>query len=250
MRCNSQRGSAERTTISWLEVSLMGLFAKATAKVKTEVGGSSKKKANTTWLVGGKKDDAKQEKLGNAVHQLVVLSGEAKTIEAKMKVHKALLYEHGNDMFFATYAAGECFPETPMNIQNADGEKVTFVVQDRAGQYAVKDEQIDQLCAILGEDGAKALVFEETKIGFNRDVLGLPGVTEAVEKALEKAIGKLVADETITEEQAEALIQADVKRSFRSDIPQRLVQICGTDTTKMAAVVDALGSSCVRYIKA
>ena len=52
-----------------------------------------------------------------------------------------------------------------------------------------------------------------------------------------------------TAEQAEALIQADMKRSFKSDIPQRLVQICGTDTTKMAAVVDALGSTCVRYVK-
>ena len=227
----------------------MGLFAKAAAKVQSEVGGGKKKKASTTWLVGTKKDDAQQQRLHDAVHQLVTLAGEAKTIEAKMKVHKSTVFEYANDRFFQTYAAGECFPETPMQVQNGDGEKVTFVVQDRAGQYAVKDEQIEQLIAILGEDAAKALVFEETKIGFNRDVLALPGVTEAVEKALERAISKLVAEETITAEQAEALIQADLKRSFRGDIPQRLVQICGTDTTKMAAVVDALGSSCVRYIK-
>ena len=239
----------ERTTLSFVEVTIMGLFAKAAAKVTSEVGGAKKKKASTTWLVGGKKDDARQEKLHNAVHQLVTLAGEAKTIDAKMKVHKATVYDYANDMFFRSYADGECFPETPMQVQNGDGEKVTFVVQDRAGQYPVKDEQVEQLIAILGEDAAKALMFEETKIGFNRDILALPGVTEAVEKALERAIGKLVADEVLTAEQAEALIQADMKRSFKSDIPQRLVQICGTDTTKMAAVMDALGSTCVRYVK-
>jgi len=228
----------------------MGLFAKAAAKVTSEVGGGKKKKASTTWLVGGKKDDAKQDRLHTAVHQLVVLSGEAKTVEAKMKVHKAVVFEYANDMFFYSYADGECFPETPMQVQNSDGEKVTFVVQDRAGQYTVKDEQVEQLIAILGEDATRALIFEETKIGFNRDILALPGVTEAVEKALERTISKLVADETLTAEQAEALISADMRRSFKSDIPQRLVQICGTDTTKMAAVVDALGSTCVRYIKA
>ena len=230
----------------------MALFANAAAKVASQAGGAAKAKPKSTvWMVGkGEKAQEREKQVSEAVHQLVELTRQAKTIESKMGLHKNVIKGFAEDMFFSTYLDGERFPETPMQVINSDGEKATYIVQDRSGQYAAKDEQVDQLTQILGEDAARNLVYEEVTIGFDRTLLAVPGVSEVVEKALERAIGKLVADELLPADQAENLIVATMKRSFRPGIQERLVQICGKNRDRMEAVVDALGSTCVRYVKA
>jgi hypothetical protein len=62
-------------------------------------------------------------------------------------------------------------------------------------------------------------------------------------------VTKLVKDEKLTPEQADELITAKQKTSFKPGTLDRAATIVGRDTTKLAAFLDAMGSSCTRYIK-
>lgn len=216
----------------------MALFAKAASKTKEA---TKTVKRGTPWLVGDPAGDA----IASSIHQLCVLEGEAKAIAAKMDVHKTVCKKAAFDRFLSEFAARKMPPDTPMFLQNADGEKVTYVVQDRSGSASVKDEQLDSLRELFGEDKAKELVYEETTFGFNRDVLALPGVQDAIEKALESALKKL----DLSDEVKEALLTVEKKTSFKPGTLERMAQICGSDTQLMRQFLEVMGSACVRYIK-
>lgn len=222
----------------------MGLFAKAAAKTKEATGGNGgSKKKNTTWSVG----DPAGDQVGKAVHELVVLSAEEKAIKAKKALFETTVSNYAERRFVEDYADLGVFPETPLCVVNADGEKVTYVVQDRSAQYRVKPEQKEALIQLMGEDAAADLLYEEVGLKFNRLVMAKPGVADAVEKALEQCITKLMKAGKLTEE--DELVEADVKESFKPGTLDRLGILCGSDTTKMKAFLEAMGSSAVRYIK-
>ncbi len=221
----------------------MGLFA--AAKERVAETGTTKSKKSTTWVVGDPNGDA----VGKAVHELVELSAQEKAIAAKKKLFATVVAKHASTHFVQDFCALGVQPETPMVVQNTDGEKVTYVVQDRGGQYNVKPEQQDALQQLLGADLAASLLYTETTFGFDRTVFSLPGVSEAIEKALEAAVKKMVKDEVLTAEQADTLIQAESKTSFKPGTLDRAAEYCGRDTTKLQQFLDAMGSSCTRYIK-
>lgn len=223
---------------------MAGLFNKA--KTQAAVKSTAPARKATVWLVGTAPGT---ERLGVAVKELVALSQQAKAIEAKTGLFKGLLKEHGESEYVDDYVRLGVEPETPMVIQNTDGEKVTFVIQDRSAQYGVKEDQKAALVELLGEDAAGNLLYEETSFGFNRDVLALPGVQEIVEKALESAIRKLTAEGVLTEEQTELLLDVKVKEAFKPGTLGRLVNLCGKDTVKVKQLLEILGSSATRYIK-
>lgn len=223
---------------------MAGLFSKATAKAVREDKPSRAKKA-TTWVVG----DPEKDQVAKAIHELVELSAQEKAIKAKKSMASKIVLKHANTNYIHDFCDLGVPPDTPMIVQNHDGEKVTYVVQDRTGQYAVKEEQREILEDVLGEDAVDDLLYEETKIGFDRSILALPGVTEAVEKALERTITKLVKDEVLTEEQADALVVADHKVSFKPGTLDRAALIAGRDTARLSALLDAMGSSVTRYIR-
>jgi hypothetical protein len=222
----------------------MALFTKAAAK-KESAKASSPKKKSTTWRVGDPEGDA----VAKAVHLLVDLEAQSKALEAKMSLQKTVVWNHANRQFIADYCEIGAPPETPMKVVNSDGEEVTFVVQDRSGQYGLKEEQIDQLGQLLGEDKAQEILYTETSFGFNRDVLAHPGVQDVVEKALEAAVKKLIKDGVLDEDQAEAMIEAKQKTTFRPGTYQQLASIAGRDTGKMKDFLDIAGSSVCRYVK-
>ena len=221
----------------------MGLFAKAAAKTKEATGNGSKTKKNTTWTVG----DPAGDQVGKAVHELVVLSAQEKAIKAKKALFETTVKNYAERRFVEDYADLGVFPETPLLVVNTEGEKVTFVVQDRSAQYKVKPEQKEALVQLMGEDAAQDLLYEEVGLKFNRLTMAKPGVAEAIEKALEQAITKLMKAGKLSEE--DELVEADVKESFKPGTLDRLGILCGSDTTKMKAFLEAMGSSAVRYIK-
>jgi hypothetical protein len=223
----------------------MGLFAKATAKSESGVK-AGKPKKNTTWVVGDPEGDA----VGKAIHLLVELTAQEKAIAAKKKLHATTVLKHAKANHVSDFCELGVPPDTPMIVQNTDGEKVTYVVQDRGGQYNVKPEQVDALCQLLGDDAAQDLLYTETTLGFDRTIMGIPGVSEAVEKSLERTVTKLIKDGVLTAEQADELITASQKTSFKPGTLDRAAVIVGRDTTRLAAFLDAMGSSCTRYIKA
>jgi hypothetical protein len=226
---------------------MAGLFAKAAGK-KADAPKTAAKKS-TVWQVG----DPANDPVARSVHELNLLNREAKAIEAKQGVHKNVVKDFANDKYVRDYAVLGVSPETPMVVQNADGEKATFVVQDRSSQYQVKDDQVEALNSLLGEDRTQELLYTETSFGFNRDILAVPGVQEAIEAALEKAIGKLTDDSkgrpVLTAEQAELLLDVKQKTAFKPGTLDRLTVVCGKDTTKIEQFLDIMGSSATRYVK-
>ena len=222
----------------------MSLFAKATKKSAAKSTDARPKK-NTTWVVGDPEGDA----VAKAVHELVKLNADAKAIEAKKKMAATVVMNVAKKNHVRDFAELGVPPDTPMCVQNSDGEKVTFIVADRSGQYKASPDQVGVLEQLLGADVANGLTFTETKLGFDRDILSKPGVTTAIEKALESAIKKLVKTEKLTEDQAGELITATQKTAFRPGTLERAAMICGQDQVKLSGMLDAMGSSCVRYIK-
>jgi hypothetical protein len=197
--------------------------------------------------------DPTTDKVASSVHELVELASQAKAVEAKMSVHKSIVKEYAEQNYVRDYAGAGVSPETPMVVLNANGEKVTFVIQDRSSQYQVKDDQKDALNALLGEDAAQNLLYTETMFGFNRDVLAMPGVQEVVEKALENALKELTDDKdgkpVLTPEQAEMLLDVKTKTAFKPGTLDRLTLICGRDTTRIGQFLEIMGSSATRYCK-
>jgi len=219
----------------------MGLFSKAAAKVVEKPKASK----GTVWLVG--------EDVAPAVKEFVKLKGEVKVLEARTNVHKEVLKTEGTSRFCAAYAAVGLRPETPMVLQTVGGEKVTYVVQDKSSQHAVSAEQQGQLAAVLGEDAANDILYTDVQFSFNRTVMSLPGVMEAVEAALEKAIKNMVSPKegkpVLTEEQAEMLLDVDSRTAFKPGTLDRLGEICGRDVVRIEQVLEAAGSSFTRYVQ-
>ncbi len=233
---------------------IMGLFDKVKGAAATKAPAKSKKE--TVWLVGDPAGDVSKDetvKVAKSIKELTVLAVQAKAVEAKMGVHKGVIKEFAESKFVESYVRLGVHPETPMQVQNADGEKITFVVQDRGSQYAIKDDQREALNGLLGEDATTDLLYEETTFGLNRDILALPGVQAIVEKALESAVRKLTDDKdgkpVLPPELAEQLLDVKVKTAFKPGTLDRLTLICGRDTTKVAQFIEIAGSSITRYVK-
>lgn len=223
---------------------MAGLFAKAQASKKAD---APKKAKGVAWMAGDPSGDA----VAKSVKELVRLEADAKAIEAKMGIHKTIVKKFAEDRYVSTYAEQGSAPDSPMHVQNADGDKVTYVVQDRSGQYAVKEEQKDALAQLLGPDAVGDLLFESVEFGFNPTVMAVPGVSEIVEKALEGAIKKLTAGPkpVLTETQAEVLLDAKNKTAFKPGTLDRLTTIIGRDTGKIKQFLEIMGSSATRYVK-
>ncbi len=220
----------------------MGLLNKAR---NTKVASTPAKKKATTWVVGGHDT----QDVSEAVSELVKLEADAKAIEARMLLHKTVVKNYCEGRFVQDFASLGALPDTPMNVQNPDGHKVTYVVQDRSSQYKVKDDQIDALNQLLGEDAAAGLTYEEVALSFSRDLLAIPEVFEAIDKALDAAASKLVSKGIITEDEKDCLVVPDQKVSFRPHTLERLAEICGRDTVKMKQFLDIMGSSATRYVR-
>lgn len=220
----------------------MGLFAKAAGK---KASTPKAKSSGRTWAVG----DPEGDKVGKAVKELVRISGEMKALESKKSLHAQVVAKHASTSFIRDFSEAGVMPETPMKVVNADGDSVTYVVQDRGSQYALKDEQIEAMEAVLGEDVVESIVYDETTIKFNRDVMALPGVSEAIEAALEKAVAAMLKKGTLSGEQADELIEADVKRALKPGTLARAATLVGNDQTRLAQFIDAMGSGCTRYVK-
>lgn len=222
---------------------MAGLFARA----KSQSGkSSSAKKAATCWLVG---DNEITRAVSKSVQQLCVLNAESKALEAKMAVHKKIVSDYAFRNYVSDFAQLGVPPVSPMKVQDGEGNQVTYVVQDRSAQYDVRAEQVDRLMELLGPDLAEDCLYEEVTIGLDRDIMAIPGVSEAVERSLERAISKLIGDGILTEDQSEKLVNVSQKRAFKPGTLGRAAMIVGRDTVKLRQFVEAMGSSCCRYVK-
>lgn len=221
----------------------MGLFTKALDK-KTDA--KPKNKKGTTWVVGGGCND----NVATAIHELAQLSAQEKAIKAKKSLYANQVLGFAKESHVARFCELGLPPDTPMQIKNHDGDQVTFVVQDRGSQYDVKPDQVSALNQLFGEKMVKDdLLYTEATFGLNRVIMSIPGVSEAIEKALEKAVTTLVKNNVLDQDQAEELITVDQKTAFRPGTMDRAAILCGRSPVKLSMFLDAMGSSCCRYVK-
>lgn len=219
----------------------MDLFANARKKQAVQPA----KSKGTPWLVG----DPAGDQVGKRVDELVRLNAELKAIEAKMEVAKSVVKKYAMNNLCNDVAQNGVLPETPMYVQNADGQKVTFVLQDRSSQYKVKEDQQEALAALIGPDAAAGLLYTEVTYSFNREVLAIPGVQEAIGKAVASAVAKLQDKGVLTEEQAGSVFAADEKTAFKPGTLDKVALIVGRDSTRIRQFLDVMGSSATNYVK-
>lgn len=222
---------------------MAGIFAKAAAKAKETA--KEVKKKGVAWLVGG----AESESISKAVHELTMLAAQMKALEAKQGIIKSAIKRYCDDMFVRDYVARESMPDSPMSLINADGDKVSYVCQDRGGQYGLKPEQLEALEDLLGADAVGNITYNEQTFSFNREIMSMPGVQEAIGESIETAMMSLVDCGTLTPLQAESLLDVKDKTSFRPGTLDRLTAICGRDSNKVKQFLDISGSSFTRYVK-
>lgn len=219
----------------------MSIFNKALQNQKTEKKTKSK---GTTWVVQA------TETVGQSVKAMRQLAIERKAIEAREKMHKGVIKKHADELYISNYVDAGSAPDSPLNLMNSDGDQVTFVVQDRTGQYKVGDDQKEALNALLGEDAAADLMFTNTSFGFDSVILSIPGVMGAVGGAIERAVQELVVSEVLSQSQADGLLTVDQRETFKPKTLDRLVSICGKDTGRVKRFLDVIGSNATRYVKA
>ena len=202
----------------------MSVFTKAKDKVASSKLQPSKKA--TVWQVA---DANEATALNSAIHEIV---------------------KHAEDCYLRAYADRGVAPDSPMQLVNNDGEKVIYVVQERCAQSKVKDEQVEQLDLLLGEDAAKAILFENSVFKFNNTLLAKDGVMDAVGSALESAFEGLVESGCLTAAEASNVLEVDEFVAFKPGTTNRLADVCGRDTQKMKNLLDVMGSASARYVKA
>ena len=223
---------------------MAGLFKAAAAATKKET--TKKPKVQTLWRVG---DGEREAKVSAAIHTLHELNGKAKAIEAQMNLAKTVVKSHAEANFINALATQGVFPETPMLVQNKDGESCTYVVQDRSGQSKVGEDAKSALEQILGAGGASAVLYEETSFGFDRVLLAKPGVLDALERHLGAAFAELQEAGVLDDEEVGALLKAESKTAFKPGTIDKLPLICGQNAARIEAVLEVMASACVRYIK-
>jgi len=223
----------------------MSVFTKAKDKVASSKLQPSKKA--TVWQIA---DANEATALNSAIHEIVTLHADVKAITAKQNIYKSQVKKHAEDCYLRAYADRGVAPDSPMQLVNNDGEKVIYVVQERCAQSKVKDEQVEQLDLLLGEDAAKAILFENSVFKFNNTLLAKAGVMDAVGSALESAFEGLVESGCLTAAEASNVLEVDEFVAFKPGTTNRLADVCGRDTQKMKNLLDVMGSASVRYVKA
>lgn len=221
---------------------MAGILARAKARAQASTAEAASTKG-TVWLL------SPEDPLNSSVERLIKLEDDAKALEGQMSVHKLKLKQFGDQSFASACVDKGKLPDSPLIIQSAAGQSVKFVVTDRSNQYAVKADQVVALESLLGKDGAEKILYEEYSFRLNSEILAVDGVAQAVEKALEAVVKKLVQAGTISYDQGESLVQVDSKKTFKPKTLERLIEICGRETARVAGFLQAMGASATRFIK-
>lgn len=222
----------------------MSLLSKAKDKAKAGIT-QAKPKRNTTWTAG----DPNGDRVAASLKELAQINADLKALEAKKKIHAGIVGSYAEQNFINDFCELGVLPDTPMKVVDNEGNSVTYVVQDRGGQYKLQEVQIQVLKEVLGEDAAESLLYTQHTFSFSRSIMAIPGVADAVDKALTATVRKLVKDEVLTEEAGDELLVVDEKIAFKPGTLDRAASLVGRDKTRLKAFLDAMGSSCCRYIK-
>lgn len=179
--------------------------------------------------------------LHDAVREVIEADREKKAAEGREKSAKGIVAPVATELLCEEWAHLGCQPETPITVMAADGSSVTYVLSNKAGQYAWSDEQHEALCDMIGPEAAEKCVHMRTSFSLDEEVLNEEGV-------LEKLNGALAAS-GLSEEQLGRLLKAESVRKLKPLTITNLTQIVGNDPKKLEEAFSFLGSTLVRYLK-
>lgn len=213
---------------------VMGLLTKVRASASAAA--SSKKPSGTTWKLEPRHNDS--------VQLLVDLKSQIKALEAQVKPLAAELTNVASQLYCEHVMSSGMSPETPVKLSTSKNV-LTFVQQRRSGK--VTDADVDVMRDVVGDD-VLDLVYEETSISFNPTILNKEGVFRIVEKHLDAAVRQMLKEGVATSEEVDELMHAETMRTWVPDVQNRGARLCD-NADKLGEFYDALGSSCVRYVK-
>lgn len=220
------------------------VFKKAAAAVTPTAKGNPKA---TNWVVNG--DNTELAEIETAISEIVDTQGELETLKNRNKLAANTIQKFAERRYIETYAGIGVPPETPMTVTNSKGQKVTFVVQDRSGQHAVKEGQVQDLIDLLGEDEANKQLVRRDMFSFDPSVLTESNF-EAVTEAISDTLSKLVEKGKLTQEQMDNMIAVKSVTKFTPGIADRIGIICHNNVPQMHRLIEVLDAALTRYVKA
>lgn len=194
--------------------------------------------------------------LNEAVTFAITAKAEMDAAKGRLSAAMGTLSPHAKEAWCATYAEHGVQPETPVTIQNHKGETLTFVVQDKCGQNAIDDQQIELLGILLGEEVAAGLTEVKEVYGFDpatmKQISAGPkakkdeSVQAVIFELVSAAIGKCPR---LSDEQKEAMFTHNAKTHLKKNTLPRLAELCGSNIAKIQSFIQAAGTAFVMYLK-
>ena len=246
------------------------------AKAKDKVAEAPAKSKGTVFSLPKNLDESgkligESAILNNAVHEAREAKSEEDAAKNKGNLAKGRIAKWTLSEVVKTIASIGVLPPTPVSVVNHNGESVTYVMQDKSQQNALKAEQVELFQAVLGEEGAAKVIHKKTVFSFSPDVMEQsaydPKATAAArkqnpdampvfsnERSVMDVIGELISNAVagcteLTDEQKEALIESKVGMHLRPNTLPRIAELCGGDVARIEQFLDAAGSAAVRYVK-
>lgn len=190
-------------------------------------------------------------RLHDAVHLLIESDSDAKAAKNKANLAKGQLNGWANPEIARRIATGNGLPPTPIKLVNSKGEEVTYVITDKAGQYALKDDQVEELEELLGEDAAAKLYDRREVYSFDPQVMNEQvSDDESVADVIFEIVSKAIERNTkLSDAQKESLIRCDDAAYLKKGACQLAPAVCGQDAAKIAEFLDVVSAQITRYVK-
>lgn len=191
-------------------------------------------------------------KLHQAVADLLIGSSEEKAAKNKQNLAKGTLGRFAHPEIVRRIAKDGQVPPGPIKFVDHKGQSVTYVIQDKSQQYALKDDQVSDLRDLLGEEAANEVMVTEEVYAFNPDTMNEPlaGGEGTVADVVFEIVSKAVERNTkLSDAQKAALIRQDVVTKLKAGFANAAALHCGKDAGRIEDAFDILKSQVVRYVK-
>ena len=191
--------------------------------------------------------------LNNAVTAAIEAKAEENAAKTKGTLAKGKLMNFAQARVVELYAKLGVPPATPVSVINHNGESVTYVMADKSQQNPINAEQVALFKELLGDEGAARVVHEKTQFFFDPETMD-ETAANAQDKTVFEIVCELVstalaADPRLSDEQKGAIIKSTTKTYLQVNVLDRVAELCGADSARIAQFYEAAGTACVRSIK-
>jgi hypothetical protein len=227
------------------------------AKAKEQKAEAPKKSKGTVFQLP-KELDAEGKLMGEsavlnyAVTEAHEAAQEEKAAKNKGNLAKGKIARYAQGELVKTIAKLGVMPPTPVSVINHNGESVTYVVTNKAGQNPISDEQIGMLQQEFGEELCTLMTEKRETYAFNPATLAEAtpdGKSTVQDVVFEIVSAALVECKRLSDEQKANIIDATTKSYMRVTTLPRVAELVGADANRLDKFFEYAGSSIVRSVK-